>query len=395
MTIFVTGVGIISAAGKGEEETLECFYEGRRNAGPVSLFASDIKSPVYEVRDLFCGHFPERLRTLNLCLAAIDDALEGNCSVTRAALKGKRIGVAIGTTVGSILNDLDFYREYRKTGKASMVAVDHYLQGDLASVVHSFLETHGPSVTVVNACTSGADAIGMAMSWIKAGLCEIAIAGGSDEMNQVPLSGFRSLGILSDSLCAPFDRNRNGLNLGEGAAVLILENETSLRQRGQRARAIIRGYGSSNDAHHLTAPDPDGQGLERAVTTALKAAAIRPDQISFINVHGTATRDNDCVEGLVLSRLFGRQAKFLSTKGYTGHTLGAAGVLEASFSLLALEQEWIPQSAGFSEEDPTIGISPVKERTSIEGQLALSTSLGFGGCDAALVIERPEEEFLF
>jgi 3-oxoacyl-(acyl-carrier-protein) synthase len=395
MTIFVTGVGIISAAGKGEEETLECFYEGRRNAGPVSLFASDIKSPVYEVRDLFCGYFPERLRTLNLCLAAIDDALEGNCSVTRAALKGKRIGVAIGTTVGSILNDLDFYREYRKTGKASMVAVDHYLQGDLASVVHSFLETHGPSVTVVNACTSGADAIGMAMSWIKAGLCEIAIAGGSDEMNQVPLSGFRSLGILSDSLCAPFDRNRNGLNLGEGAAVLILENETSLRQRGQRARAIIRGYGSSNDAHHLTAPDPDGQGLERAVTTALKAAAIRPDQISFINVHGTATRDNDCVEGLVLSRLFGRQAKFLSTKGYTGHTLGAAGVLEASFSLLALEQEWIPQSAGFSEEDPTIGISPVKERTSIEGQLALSTSLGFGGCDAALVIERPEEEFLF
>ena len=395
MTIFVTGVGIISAAGKGEEETLECFYEGRRNAGPVSLFASDIKSPVYEVRDLFCGHFPERLRTLNLCLAAIDDALEGNCSVTRAALKGKRIGVAIGTTVGSILNDLDFYREYRKTGKASMVAVDHYLQGDLASVVHSFLETHGPSVTVVNACTSGADAIGMAMSWIKAGLCEIAIAGGSDEINQVPFSGFHSLGILSDSLCAPFDRNRNGLNLGEGAAVLILENETSLRQRGQRARAIIRGYGSSNDAHHLTAPDPDGQGLERAVTTALKAAAIRPDQISFINVHGTATRDNDCVEGLVLSRLFGRQAKFLSTKGYTGHTLGAAGVLEACFSLLALEQEWIPQSAGFSEEDPTIGISPVKERTSIEGQLALSTSLGFGGCDAALVIERPKEEFLF
>ncbi len=395
MTIFVTGVGIISAAGKGEKETLECFYEGRRNAGPVSLFASDIKSPAYEVRDLFCGHFPERLRTLNLCLAAIDDALEGNCRVTRAGLKGKRIGVAIGTTVGSTLNDLDFYREYRKTGKASMVAVDHYLQGDLASAVHSFLETHGPSVTVVNACTSGADAIGMAMSWIKAGLCEIAIAGGSDEMSQVPLSGFRSLGILSDSLCAPFDRNRNGLNLGEGAAVLILENETSLRQRGQRARAIIRGYGSSNDAHHLTAPDPDGQGLERAVTTALKAAAIRPDQISFINAHGTATRDNDCVEGLVLSRLFGRQAKFLSTKGYTGHTLGAAGVLEASFSLLALEQEWIPQSAGFSEEDPTIGISPVKERTSIEGQLALSTSLGFGGCDAALVIERPKEEFLF
>jgi len=242
---------------------------------------------------------------------------------------------------------------------------------------------------VANACTSGADAIGMALSWIKAGLCEMVIAGGSDEINQVPLSGFHSLGILSESLCAPFDRDRDGLNLGEGAAVLILESEKSARARRSSPRALIGGYGTSNDANHLTAPDSQGQGLERAVRMAFKDAAIGPEEVAFINAHGTATPDNDVVEGLVFERLFGDQVKFLSTKGYTGHTLGAAGVLEASFCILGLEQEWIPRSVGFCEEDPRIGISPVKERTPIDGRVALSTSLGFGGGDAALVIERP------
>lgn len=393
MTVFVTGVGVVSAAGTGAKETLTCFNGGHRHAGPVSLFSSGIQCPVFEVTDLSARYYPERLRTLNLCLAAVDDALEDGGPLSRATLKGQHIGVAMGTTVGSILNDLDFYREYRKTGSGSMIAVDRYLQGNLASVVHSFLATRGPSVTVANACTSGADAIGTAMSWIKAGLCEMAIAGGSDELNQVPLSGFHSLGILSDSFCSPFDRDRNGLNLGEGAAVLILESEESLRARGTRARAIVRGYGGANDAHHLTGPDRQGQGLEKAIRIALDTAAIRPEEISFINAHGTATLDNDAVEALVFERVFGGQATFLSTKGYTGHTLGAAGVLEAAFCVLALEQGWIPQCAGFREEDPKIAISPIKERTPIEGQFALSTSLGFGGGDAALVIERSERDF--
>lgn len=390
MKIFVTGLGLVSAAGMGVDETLQTFREGSRHAGPVSLFSSEIASPVFEVKDFSRHYFAERLRTLNLCLAAIEEALES--AGLRDSLKGKRIGVAMGTTVGSILNDLDFYREYRAKGKASMEAVDRYLQGNLAAVVHSFLKTSGPSITVVNACASGADAVGIAMSWIRSGLCDMAIAGGSDEMNRVPLCGFGSLGILSDSLCAPFDRDRRGLNLGEGAGVLLLENETSLKARGGKVRAILRGYGTSNDAYHLTSPDPEGLGLERAITGALRDAGIEPSEVSFINAHGTATRDNDLVEGIVLHRLFGTKIPFLSTKGYTGHTLGAAGGLEAGFSILALENGWIPGSAGFLNPDSDIALAPVAERTAIQGRFALSTSLGFGGCDAALVIERLERE---
>ncbi len=388
MKIVVTGLGMISAAGKNAAETLACFYAGRRNAGPVSLFSSEIKSPVYEVKEFSGKYFSERLRTLNLCLAAVEEALEDG-GLTRKSLKGKRIGVAMGTTVGSILNDLDFYREYRAKGKASMDAVDRYLQGNLASAVHSFLQTEGPSITVVNACASGADAIGIAKSWLRAGLCDIAIAGGSDEMNYVPLCGFASLGILSDSLCSPFDRDRTGLNLGEGAGVLLLENETGCRDRGGKVRAILRGYGTSNDAYHLTSPDPEGVGLDRAIRKALQEANLETPEIAFINAHGTGTKDNDSVEGLVLHRLFGEKARFLSTKGYTGHTLGAAGGLEAGFSILALEKGWIPESAGFTHRDPEIPLAPVAGRTPIQGRFALSTSLGFGGCDAALLLECP------
>jgi len=154
----------------------------------------------------------------------------------------------------------------------------------------------------------------------------------------------------------------------------------------------MRGYDFSNDAHHLTSPDPSGAGLERAITGALIDANLEPDSISFINAHGTATIDNDLVEARILYNLFGSTIAFLSTKGYTGHTLAAAGALEAGFCILALEQGWIPGCAGFKKLDPDIPIAPVTQKTQIEGHFALSTSMGFGGCDAALVIESPEQE---
>jgi len=385
MKIYVTGVGLISAAGKTCAETLESFKAGERRTSAVSLFSTQIKSPAYEVKNFSRHYFPEKLRTLNLCLAAIEDALTD--AGLKNKLQGKRIGIAMGTTVGSILNDLDFYRVYREKGKSSMESVDRYLQGNLASAAHAFLKTEGPSMTVVNACASGTDAIGIAMSWIKSGLCDIAIAGGSDEMNRVPLCGFGSLGILSESLCAPFDKNRTGLNLGEGAGALVLEGETSLQKRAHAPRAAVRGYGTCNDAHHLTSPDPQGIGLEKAITSALHEARVQPSEISFINAHGTGTQDNDLVEGFVLNKLFGPNIKFLSTKGYTGHALGAAGGLEAGFCILALESGWIPQSAGFKNKDPQIPIAPVTKVTPVKKSFAVSTSLGFGGCNAALVIE--------
>jgi 3-oxoacyl-(acyl-carrier-protein) synthase len=241
---------------------------------------------------------------------------------------------------------------------------------------------------VVNACSSGADAIGAALSWLRAGECDLAIAGGGDELSRVALSGFGSLGVVSPALCAPFDRDRQGLNLGEGAGVLILERASSARRRNRASRLFLAGYGAACDAYHLTAPRPDGTGLEAAIRRALDEARIGPEPVGFVNAHGTATRDNDKVEGAVLARVFGPDVPVVATKGFTGHTLGAAGGLEAAFTAAGLRDGWIPASPGFANRDAEIPLAPVRERTALAVGYALSTNLAFGGNNAALILGR-------
>jgi 3-oxoacyl-(acyl-carrier-protein) synthase len=267
-----------------------------------------------------------------------------------------------------------------------MAPVDRFLHGNLAAAVAKALNVEGPSMTVTNACASGTDAIGIAMSWIKAGICDVAIAGGADELNRVPLAGFNSLGILSPALCSPFDVNRQGLNLGEGAGIVVLEKTSTAHARGIHSDLFAAGFGTACDAYHLTSPRPDGAFLKAAVERALAEAGLAPEEIAFVNAHGTATPDNDRVEGAVLADVFGRDVVVLSTKGYTGHTLGAAGGVEAVFSALALRSGWIPLCAGFCEKDPDIPVVPVREQTAIDGVYAMSTSLAFGGGNSALVI---------
>jgi 3-oxoacyl-(acyl-carrier-protein) synthase len=269
-----------------------------------------------------------------------------------------------------------------------MEVVDRYLKGNLAEFISSKLKARGPSLTVVNACSSGTDAVGIALSWLKNGLCDIAVAGGADELSLVPLCGFNSLGIVNASLCSPFDRDRRGLNLGEGAGVLVLETEDSARLRGVSSELRLLGYGAAADAYHLTAPRPDGAGLEASIYKALAEAGLGAREISFVNAHGTGTTDNDLVEGKVLGRIFGPDLKVLSTKGFTGHTLGAAGGLEAAFTAAGLSEGWIPSSPGFRDQDDEIPVTPVREETRIQGRYALSTSLAFGGNNAALVLGR-------
>jgi len=384
--VFVTGMGAISAAGGDIAETLECFAAGRRNLGKVTLFASSLDYPVFEVRRPFVYSSKYKSRTIQLVLTALDEALAG-AGLDRD-MSGRRVGVCMGTTVASQLNDVDFYQSYRKEGAAGMEPVENFLKGNLAEVVSAELRATGPAVTVVNACSSSSDAIGVALSWIRNGICDLVIAGGGDELNRIPLCGFGSLSVFSHKPCRPYDRDREGLNLGEGAGVVILESERSARARGAVPGLFVAGYGAACDAHHLTAPRPDGSGLETAVRGSLAEAGVQPSEVCFVNAHGTATRDNDKVEGSVLARVFGTDAKVLSTKGYTGHTLGAAGALEAVFSALALREGWIPASAGFENKDDEIPIGAVRERTAITGQYAVSTSLAFGGNNASLVIGR-------
>jgi len=381
----ITGIGVISAAGNNAAETLQCFKRGTRNAGPVTLFPTILRSPVFEVKHLPAGYFMEGLRTLSLALVAVDQALQ---EARLSDLSRLRVGVCMGTTVASQLNDLSFYRSYREKGSAPMTAIDRFLTGNLAEYIARRTGARGPQASVVNACSSGTDAIGIALSWLKSGLCDIAIAGGSDELNHVPYCGFNSLGIANPGLCAPFDRDRKGLNLGEGAGVLVMETRESARKRGAAADLMLAGYGSSSDAYHLTAPSPEGVGLKAALAAALEEARIEPSAVGFVNAHGTGTHDNDQVEGRTLAEVFGPGLKMVSTKGLTGHTLGAAGGIEAVFTALGLREGWIPASAGFQTRDEAIPLEPVREATAITGSYAVSTSLAFGGTNAAIVIGR-------
>jgi len=384
-SMLITGLGVISAAGNDLAETLQSFDQERRNAGPVTLFPTILKSPVFEVKRLPVEYYLEGWRTLSLALVAVDQALK---DARLADLSGFRVGVCMGTTVASQLNALQFYKAYRENGAAPMTSVDRFLKGNLAEYIARRINARGPQMSVVNACSSGTDAVGIALSWLKSGLCDIAIAGGSDELNHVPYCGFNSLGIANQGLCAPFDRDRKGLNLGEGAGVMVIETREAARKRGTSSGLFLAGYGSSSDAYHLTAPSPEGVGLRAALQAAIAESGIEPGSIAFVNAHGTGTHDNDLVEGRVLADIFGPDLTMLSTKGFTGHTLGAAGGIEAVFTAAGLREGWIPASAGFENKDEAIPISPVREKTAITKCFAISTSLAFGGTNAAIVIGR-------
>jgi len=384
-SMLVTGIGVISAAGADIAETLRTFEQGTRNAGPVTLFPTALRSPVFEVKHLPDAYYLEGWRTLSLALVAVDQALH---EARLSDLSGFRVGVCMGTTVASQLNALQFYKTYRENGQAPMTSVDRFLKGNLAEYIARRLGARGPQLSVVNACSSSTDAVGVALSWLKSGLCDIAIAGGSDELNHVPYCGFSSLGIANPGLCAPFDRDRQGLNLGEGAGVLVIETREIARKRGVSSLISVKGYGTSCDAYHLTAPSPEGVGLRAALQDALAEAGIGPQEIGFVNAHGTGTHDNDLVEGTVLADLFGPDLVMLSTKGFTGHTLGAAGGIEAVFTAAGLREGWVPMSAGFTTRDEAIRIAPVRDKTAISKRFALSTSLAFGGTNAAIVFGR-------
>ncbi|HAR44985.1 MAG: hypothetical protein A2X56_08420 [Nitrospirae bacterium GWC2_57_13] len=384
--VLITGLGALSAAGATVADTAATFRSGRPGGGPVTLFDSPLAYPAFEVKDLPRTFLREGLRTVSLALAAVDEALQEAALVKE--LPKFRVGVCLGTTVASQLNDLDFYRSYRSTGSAPLEPVERYLKGNLSDAVARAVNARGPSLTIVNACSSGADAIGVALTWLRNGLCDIAIAGGADELSRIPYCGFASLGIMSAELCAPFDRDRKGLNLGEGAGVVILETAECAAKRGASSDLFLAGYGSCADAYHLTAPHPEGLGLERSLAKAFAQAGIGPGDVGFVNAHGTATLENDAAEGKVLAKVFGPGIAVLSTKGFTGHTLGAAGGLEAVFTALGLREGRVPASAGFRNQDPLIPLAPVQKETPVSARFAVSTSLAFGGNNAALVIGR-------
>lgn len=214
------------------------------------------------------------------------------------------------------------------------------------------------------------------------GLCDAALVGGADSLCLTTLCGFHALQLVSAEPCRPADARRDGISIGEGAAFALLQR----RPEGE-ARYRLRGWGESADAHHMSSPDPDGDGARRAMSEALRRGGLRPEQVAWINLHGTATPANDRAEDRAVTALFGDRVPCSSTKGWTGHTLGAAGAVEAVLSLLALEDGLLPRSLNTRVVDPAFGARVLTEATPTDGRIALSNSFGFGGSNCALLLE--------
>jgi 3-oxoacyl-(acyl-carrier-protein) synthase len=387
----ITGMGCLCAAGSGLEQAWARMLAGVSTPHWPTKFRAETPrpSPVFEVADGAWTESPialrrgeERTRCVDYFLAALDEAL-AQAALSFDALRGRRVGVAVGTTVGCTLNDERFYREFRSGKSPELRAIRRFLTNNPAPVVSESLDLRGPVCTINNACSSGTDAIGQAVEWIADGLCEIVIAGGTDELSRIPYLGFSSLLNMSGHPSKPFDAHRDGLNLGEGAGVMIVENPASAERRGAAALVEVGGYGCAMDAFHVTAPHPQGLGLEQAIRQAMVGAD--PRDISFVNAHATATVPNDKIEGRTLARLFGPDVRVVGTKSYTGHTLGAAGALEAIFTAQGLLSGRIPATLGFQDSDPECGVVPTREVTDVRPTYAVSTSLAFGGNNSALV----------
>jgi 3-oxoacyl-(acyl-carrier-protein) synthase len=389
--IFITGVGIISALGNSLEQTYKSLLKDHININKIDFFDCSIDKPFFKAT-FTDTRTSAQMRTKELAdiafYQAIDQAKIPKFHMADNISSNLKIGICCGTTVASQLNNIEFYKQFRNDNIKSYGPVKQYLAGNISeSIVHEH-NFSGPGLNVVNACSSGSDAIGIGMSWIKKGICDVVIAGGADELNIVPIAGFNSLGILSDSLCKPFDKDRDGLNLGEGAAFLVLEKESTAKKRNAEILAECCSYSTAADAYHLTTPRPDGKGLKTAIEKALLNAGLNNENIDFINAHGTATKNNDAVEGQLFNTMFKSNTKIFSTKGYTGHTLGAAGAIDAVLTVLSLREQWIPRNAGFTNEDPVIGFSPVIKPTYYKAKYALSTSLAFGGQNSAIIFRR-------
>lgn len=387
----ITGLGCLCAAGGGVRELTETLFAGQRRV--AWRYVNGSRYPVFQ---LDCGSVPsgyhegpECERCGRLAVAATREAL-AEAGLAGQRLRERKVGVCIGTTVGSAMNNEAFYRRFRQGREPSVEPIRQYLRANPASMVARALGLTGPCQTIANACSSGSVAIGHAAAWVKAGVCDVAVAGGADMLCNVIQAGFLSLLITDPETCRPFDRHRRGLNLGEGAGIVVLESEPSVRRRGGSIQAWLCGYGNASDAYHISAPEPTGRGLRRAIRQALAQANLRAEDIDFINAHGTGTPENDRVEGQVFPDVFPR-VPFSSTKGFTGHTLGAAGGIEAVITLVCLRQRRIPANVGFQEPDPEFSARPVGENTAIRAKYGLSDSVAFGGNNAVLIFRGMEQ----
>jgi 3-oxoacyl-[acyl-carrier-protein] synthase-1 len=389
----------VSAIGCGQGETLAALRERRSGIGPVQYLETTLRDfPVGEVK-LSNAQLAARTgapeswpRTTLLSILALQEALEqasihpegkalpGASAIHFAEGRAFPAGLMLvsGTTVGGMDLSEKMYPAYSPWHSCGAST-------DLAA---QFLGFSG-ATTLSTACSSAANAFIYAANLIRCGLADRVVAGGGESLSDYHLNGFNSLMILDRQPCRPFDASRAGLNLGEGAAFLVLESEESARRRGAKPLAVLSGWGNACDAFHQTASSENGEGAFLAMSKALRSAGLQPSDIGYVNAHGTGTPNNDASESTALRRIFGEHVPPVSsTKPFTGHTTSASGSIEAVFCLLALQHGFLPPELNWQEADPNCIVPFVADAPQDDIRHILSNAFGFGGNDTSFILSR-------
>jgi 3-oxoacyl-(acyl-carrier-protein) synthase len=391
----ITGLGIVAAPGSSVAAIWNLIRTGASGLKPLTLFSS----PRYG--QVLAGEVAHDLRALGAPLRGSRSDqlgwLAARESIDSAQIDFKncaeRAGVVLGCSVGGSYGSERFLTTLIKRGKMRARPTRFH---ECASVVHLIADEFGlfgPSTAMATACSSGALAIAVAGEVIQSGEADVMLAGGADSLSRMTWGGFHSLLLVDSAGCRPFDANRAGMSLGEGAGVLVIEAEEFARQRGAKILARLSGWGASCDAHHVTAPHPEGAGAAAAMRAALHRAGLKSSAIHYVNAHGTGTRDNDLAESKALKAVFGQIVPPVSsTKQFFGHALAASGAIEAVVCVEALRRQEIPPNPGFTTLDPAIDLEPVTKLRPALLRHVMSNSFGFGGNNATLIFSHPETQ---
>lgn len=397
--VVVTGMGIVSAIGNNVDEVFRSLKSGKAGLGSVTCFETHYRDeiPVAEVklsrRDLQESLKPTpaksvRTRASLMGIKAVAEALK---SAAPSHDKHQRIGLISSTSVGGMDRTEFFFPDYLEdNNKGRIREVKGHDCASSTLDIADYFQIKDFATTISTACSSSANAIMLGARMIKNDMLDKVVVGGVDALTKFTVNGFNSLMILDRAPCRPFDDSRSGLNIGEGAAFLVIESEASAVKSGKKILAEVAGYGNACDAFHQTASSPEGIGPALAMEKALDVAGLKPEDISYVNVHGTGTPNNDLSEGKAMSKIFGNKLPpFSSTKQFTGHTLGAAGAIEAVISILSLNNAIIFPNLNFvtpMKELPLVPVTKLTENTQLTH--VLSNSFGFGGNNTTLIFSK-------
>jgi len=394
--IFVTGIGIISGIGNNVKETLESIKQKKSGVTDIKYLKTIHKGvlPVSEVK-LSEDELIERAkldknepftRSTLIGIIAADEAVK---SAGIKDIKECKTGLISGTTVGGMDKSELFYHDLL-TSNNHIEYIETHDCGDSTERIADYVGAKEFVSTTSTACSSAANSMILGARMIKNGLLDRVIAGGIESLTRYHMNGFNTLMILDKEACKPFDENRRGLNLGEGAAFLVLESEEMVKKSGKKVLAEFTGYGNSCEAFHQTASTPEGKGAYAAMKEALDKSGLKASDIDYVNAHGTGTDNNDLSEGRAIEKLFGDDMpKISSTKAYTGHTTSASGGVEAVLSILAIQHNMIFPNLNFKTQMKELSFSPVTELLeNVKVDHVLSNSFGFGGNNSALIFSR-------